>query len=208
MLLERQERLQREAEGVLSELDLPALLSRAGRVELIGSVASGLMIWRDLDISIFVAPDRHRRVAEILGTLLADPRVLDVHYANETGARSPSGGTHDQRYYAVLRYLPPGGETWKIDLSFWIDSGPRGEFLDGAALRARLTSETRLAILRIKDEWHRLDSYPDQIGGIDVYDAVLNHGVRTPGEFDAYLRARNLPTHPDRSAKGKIDTTS
>jgi hypothetical protein len=38
----------------------------------------------------------------------------------------------------------------------------------------------------IKDHWYRLDSYPDIVSGVDVYDAVLNHGVRTVAEFRAH----------------------
>lgn len=190
-LLKRQQDLQDEAQRVMAELDLATVLSRAGRVEMIGSFASGLMVWRDLDISIYV--ETSAGVADALRELIANPSVLDVHYANETGDRSPSG-VHDQRFYAVVQYLAADGELWKIDLSFWTDTGPRGGFSDAAALRARLTDETRLTILRIKDEWQRLDSYPSEVGGIDVYDAVLNHGNRTPDEFNSYLRERGLPT--------------
>jgi hypothetical protein len=57
-------------------------------------------------------------------------------------------------------------------------------------MQRRLTDETRLAILWIKDVWHRRPTYPYEVGGVDVYDAVLEHGVRTPDEFAAHLRAR------------------
>jgi len=190
-LLARQERLQQEAHEVMTELDLPAMLGRVGRVEVIGSAASGLMVWRDLDISVYTdsAADR---VAAAMRDLVANPAVLDLHYANETGSRSPSGGTHDQRYYAVVQYLSRGGERWKIDLSLWIDTGPRGEFSSAERLRDRLTDETRIAILRIKDDWHRHQDYPDKIGGIDIYDAVLNHSVRTAEQFGIYVSERHL----------------
>jgi hypothetical protein len=52
----------------------------------------------------------------------------------------------------------------------------------------------RIAILWIKDVWHRMPSYPDQVSGMDIYDAVLEHGVRTPEQFGRYLRQRGLPT--------------
>jgi hypothetical protein len=59
-------------------------------------------------------------------------------------------------------------------------------------LRGRLTDETRLAILWIKDVWHRLPAYPEAVSRVDVH-AVLAHGVRTPEEFAASLRQRGLP---------------
>ncbi len=55
-------------------------------------------------------------------------------------------------------------------------------------LAASLTDEQRLTILRIKEVWHRRPEYPGEVGGIDVYTAVLDHGVRTPEQFGAWLR--------------------
>lgn len=51
-----------------------------------------------------------------------------------------------------------------------------------------------MAILRLKDFWHRLPHYPDVVSAWEIYDAVLNHGVRTLDELDAFFAARGLPT--------------
>ena len=51
-LLRRQDALQAEARRVVAELDLVPLLSRAGRVEQVGSSVSGLMVWRDIDFTV------------------------------------------------------------------------------------------------------------------------------------------------------------
>jgi hypothetical protein len=48
-------------------------------------------------------------------------------------------------------------------------------------------------VLRIKDVWHRLPAYPDQVGGLEIYTAVLDDGVRTPEQFAAWLTERGLP---------------
>jgi hypothetical protein len=186
-LLRHQNDLQAEADQVSVDLGLEVVLGQVGRVVPIGSAASGLMVWRYLDLSIYcTGAEPGRDVANALRDLLADPRLLEAEYRNEVGPRSPSGGSHDQRYYAVLHYLAAEDREWKIDLSFWTNAGPRGEFIDAARVRERLTDETRVAILWIKDVWHRLDSYPYEVGGMEVYDAVLNHGVRTPAEFATF----------------------
>ncbi|MCS7475979.1 hypothetical protein ACFFQW_08270 [Umezawaea endophytica] len=177
-LLVRQEQLQREAERVVGDLDLMALLGRIGRVQVIGSAASGLMVWRDLDISVYTSAGRGE-VADVVRELVAHPEVVDLHFV---GPHTPSGLAKDWRYYAVVHY-----RDWKIDLSLWTSTGPSGGFSDAVALRDRLDDETRLAILTIKDHWCRLDEYPDVVSGVDVYDAVLNHGVRTVDEFRARL---------------------
>jgi hypothetical protein len=55
------------------------------------------------------------------------------------------------------------------------------------------TNETKLAILWIKDVWSHLPTYPYQVGGTDIYDAVLEHRVRTPEQFRVYLLERGMP---------------
>jgi hypothetical protein len=193
-LLARQDALQVEAVVVVAELDLPALLVRAGRVEQIGSSVSGLMVWRDLDFNI-VAPALARDdLVATIAPLLTDVRVFDLHFQDEVGPRNFSGDPHDDRYYVVFRYRAASGEEWKIDLSFWLADAPRGQLAHLDYLRRTLTDETRLAILALKDLWHRLPAYPYTVGGYEIYDAVLEHGVRTPDDLDAYLRARGLPT--------------
>ena len=47
-------------------------------------------------------------------------------------------------------------------------------------------------MLRIKDVWFRLPSYPDQIGGSEIYAAVIDDNVRTPEEFRRWLVDREL----------------
>ena len=41
--------------------------------------------------------------------------------------------------------------------------------------------------------WHRLPAYRHRVLSVDIYDAVLEQGVRTPAEFDVYLVARGKP---------------
>jgi hypothetical protein len=40
--------------------------------------------------------------------------------------------------------------------------------------------------------WFRLPSYPDQIGGQQIYNAVSKDGVRTTEEFRSWLADREL----------------
>ena len=34
-------------------------------------------------------------------------------------------------------------------------------------------------MLRIKDDWHRRPAYPHHVGGLEIYTAVIEDGVRT-----------------------------
>src|SRR5919107_2709178 len=96
------------------------------------------------------------------------------------------------RYYFVARHQTEAGDEWKIDVSLWSPEAPPGPLAHPQELRKRLTPETRLAILWIKDGWHRAPPYPDRVSGMDVYEAVLEHGVRTPQQFGKHLRRRGL----------------
>jgi len=48
-------------------------------------------------------------------------------------------------------------------------------------------------LLRIKDVWHRLPSYPEQVSGWEIYTAVLRDGVRTSEQFGRWLAMNGFP---------------
>jgi hypothetical protein len=192
-LLSRAEALQTEAGEVMRRLDVMTMLAVLGHPEQIGSSVSGLMVWRDIDIIVRCQDVTLERVWDALRPLLTNPRVTRVSYSNETGVRSPTGDPADQRFYFVIHYEIARGAEWKIDISLWTSDAPRSHLAQLAELERRLTGETTLAILWIKDVWHRLPAYPYEVGGMEVYDAVLEHGARSPDDFDTYLRERGLP---------------
>jgi len=193
-LLQRQHLLQAEARQVLADLALIPYLSRLGHAEHVGSSVSGLMVWRDLDVGARCPHPSADRVFETLRPIMTHPRVHEMLYREETGPRSPSGQPQDQRYYFVIRYTTAAGHRWKIDISVWLTDAPRHQLRHLDYLARHLTDETRLAILWIKDVWHRLPTYPDEVSGTDIYTAVLDHGVRTPAQFATYLQERGLPS--------------
>ena len=192
-LLRRQVALQAEAHQLIVHLDLFTMLSQAGKPEQIGSSVSGLMVWRDIDFNVLCSHRSLRTVFETMQPLLTHPRVTKLHYLNESEGHTPAELQGDERYYFVTYYETEAGPEWKIDISFWLSEKPRTQLAHLEYLSKRLTEETRLAILWIKDIWHRFPSYPYQVGGIDIYDAVLEHGVRTPAQFKMYLLERGMP---------------
>lgn len=191
-LLRRQDALQAEAARAIAELDLMSLVARAGRAESIGSLVSGLMVWRDIDL-VVVSPELSVNGAwEVMWPIISRPEITRVSYANESGHLNASGRSNDDRHYFVIHYETADRDDWKIDITFWLTEGRRDQRDRALALHG-LPRESRISILWLKDVWHRLPTYPYRVGGVDIYDAVLEHGVRTPEEFDAYLRRRGLP---------------
>jgi len=177
-LLLRQAGLQRDAATFVRELGLIEMLGRAGRVLQLGSAVTGLMVWRDVDFGVDAPGLAADAAWETMRPVL--PRCSSLHYTDDH---------EERRHYFVMRI-----EGWKVDVSLWFAGMPPAVEAFQAELATRLTQESRLAILRLKDFWHRLPHYPEIVGAWEIYDAVLNHEVRTLDELDAFLAARRLPT--------------
>ncbi len=192
LLLQRQDMLQNEAQTVVKELDLVRLLSQAGIAKVHGSSVLGLMTWRDIDISVSSPHLKVEHAYEVMMPLLTHPRVKQARYHNESG-RFRLGELPEERYFFMVMY-DYGSETdWKIDISFWLGEDVHAEPVYDM-LEQKLTPETRVAILYIKDVWWQQPSYRQEVSSVDIYDAVLLHGIRTLDQFDQYLSERGKPT--------------
>lgn len=188
----RQAALQAETADVLAGLDLAVIVADIGPMLLTGSYVSGLMCWPEVDIMVHVgAGFSPRDVLRLLQNVVDRPGVLGFDYRDERGRRSPTGTARDERYHVPI-VLSRNDQTWRIDLTLWLNDPHTNLTAWHENLRDTVTTEQRATILRIKDVWHRLPSYPDQVGGIQIYTAVLDDGVRTPQEFAAWLD-KNMP---------------
>ena len=196
-LLQRQAALQSEARQLANELNIVQLLEQAGAVVEHGSSVTGLMVWPDLDFGVTSPGLTPVKAFEIMQPLLTNPRTTMARYTNETGSRSFSGHARDERLFFMIYVARADERTWKIDIPFWLYPESRGEQQYMQSITSRLTPESRLAILWLKDIWHISPVYPVAVGSVDIYAAVLEHGVRTPDEFDAHLRTQGKPTRAE-----------
>jgi hypothetical protein len=101
-----------------------------------------------------------------------------------------TGEVRDERYHVTLTVELAG--RWQIDLTLWRHDLHRNVTRWHEELRELITAEQRIAVLRIKDHWHRQPAYPDSVGGLDIYTAVIDDEVRTLDEFSAWLAGRGL----------------
>jgi len=85
------------------------------------------------------------------------------------------------------------GRPWQIDVTLWLHDLHANVTRWHEELRERITAGQRIAVLRIKDDWHRRSAYPHQVGGPQIYTAVLHDQARTPAQFVAWLARRDLP---------------
>jgi hypothetical protein len=192
-LLARQAALQAEAGQVLAVLNLDALFADVGPVLVVGSYVSGLMCWRDLDVCLLAGVEfSPADVLELLKRVVDLPGFVGFTYRDERGQRSPTGAARDERYHVPFD-LDAGQGRWRIDLSVFLRDLHRHVASWHEQLRDTITDQQRLAVLRIKDVWHRLPSYPEQVSGWEIYTAVLRDGVGGPEQFHGWLAANGFP---------------
>lgn len=196
-LLKNQNRLQSEAQEILDKLELMQLLEKYGEAEVIGSVALGLMTWRDIDIEVVCKELKREDLAELVSELIKKPlRRIDFGVADNR----PRFGTHSKipkSLYIGMKYYGddiPDGEllssnplVWKLDLHFLLKEDARGREKT-RQLKQKLTEEKRRTILEIKDQIASNPKYRKQIFSMDIYEAVLDYGIKDLEGFKEYLR--------------------
>jgi hypothetical protein len=185
-LLARQAALQEQGRELLARLNLDALVADVGPWLVTGSFVSGLMSWREIDVMVLAGRDfPPRDVMGLMARVVTRPGVTGLEYRDERGTRCVTDQVRDERYHVTLTVEDP--DRWRIDLTLWLHDLHRNVTRWHEELRERITAEERLAVLRIKDHWHRQPAYPDRVGGLDIYTAVMDDGIRTLAEFAAWL---------------------
>ncbi|MFH1058509.1 MAG: hypothetical protein V1797_07510 [Pseudomonadota bacterium] len=184
-VLARSQARRDEAMGILAELGLMQAWAEYGRPVLVGAVAHDLVWGRDIDMEVYCPRLRISDGFAVLSQASqASQRVVSAQFGNFLAEA-------DQALYWQLKYRLGGGEEWKVDMwSAAEDYGlPRGESLL-EPLRAALTPETRLAILRLKQA-REAGGGPDCLS-IDLYRAVVRDGVRQPEELRNWLASNEV----------------
>jgi hypothetical protein len=192
-LLERQDLLQAEARAVLTDLDLFALLRRVGVPVHTGSSALGLMVRRDIDVTTVCPSLDVTPVFELARSLAQHPRVRRLTFRNDAG-QWRTGDEYPDGLYWLVEYVTDAEAVWTLDLWFLAEGTTQHDLEHMVkTLPGRLDDEKRAAIVRIKSA---VGDRPEaeRVAGYTVYVAVLDHGIRTPEEFERYLDRRE-PRH-------------
>jgi hypothetical protein len=181
-LLEQQQALQEEAAAVLADLELLPLLQQVGRPVQVGSVALGLMVARDIDLTVLCAELETAAIFSVLAPLAAHPRVRELRFRDDTGHWNVDPNYPDGLYWGP-RYRSEAGTDWELDLWFIHEDSRQFDLEHLESLPPKLTPEAREAILQIKDSCLGRPWY----SSFAIYTAVLDHGVRTHQEYRAYV---------------------
>lgn len=193
-LFEAQLRLQGEADEVVRALRLDEILSRVGRPVRVGSSAMGLMVRRDIDITV-ICPKIDMRAFEeftAIGALLmrSSDLIAEVRFRNDSGTWNREPDKYPDGLYLWLSVQTPKQENWTVDI--WLVDQPerQPDIAHLQSLMPRLTQEHREAILTIKAALAKGPPHSSPVTSADVYEAVVDHGTRTLSEFGAWQRSR------------------
>lgn len=187
----RQDALQVEASVVHDDLGL-GRLARWGEPVRVGSAALGLMVRRDLDVTVVCArldAATAEGVAVLGAEMFRHPRVRSVQLRDDT-ERWNTDPAYPDGIYLGLRYRTVDQHDWSLDVWFIDEPDRQPDLAHLRTIPPRLTEETRRAILTIKQASVDTPSPGPTVSGHEVSTAVLDDGVRTPAEFWSWRAAR------------------
>ncbi len=196
---QREVELQAEAQTVLDDLHLLSVLQTWGEPHLVGSMAMGLMVCRDIDFNVLVAhvgADTLRAAYAAMTPVVVHPRVSRLRYASQLGQFNPDGSPVEEGFYCGIHYRAETREPWKTDV--WTLVPPRPEIALRDQITRELSAEMRAAILALKREVQQDARYA--AAGVQsryVYHAALE-GIRTWAQFQHWLAHHGFPSIPTR----------
>lgn len=190
---ERAAGLRREALALLDSADVLGRIERAaGRVELVGSAALDLMVWRDVDLCTALAPDEGPRLLALGHELAAawagiGSPVIRASFHDEY--RRPGSG-YGEGLYPGLRVLHgPQRAPWKLDLWAWEPARLEAKLTEHRRLASALARVDRELVLALKEAVLRRPDYRDTLTALDVYRFVIAGEGRTVEELERFLAA-------------------
>jgi len=190
-LLTQANQLQQKAKLILDDLGLIKILKEISEPKIVGSVAYGLMIIKDIDIHAYVKEYDIKKILNLIPKLALLATIRKVQFSNYREFRKDwrkdrVGFPHG--YYIGLRSVQRSDE-WKIDI--WFIKENEDKSFNDSRLK-NLSKEQRETILKLKNLWLTKDGYRDGVLSVDFYKAVLDFGVKTEKDFEYYLKTKKL----------------
>jgi len=180
------ERLKKEADMLLLKTEVLNLLSEYGGVQLTGSYKYNLMTWPDIDICLEIKSLKREMVFEIGQRLSAIPNVGTMYFRDEFVLRT--AGNPLAMFWCVEIFEGP--TKWKIDVLISNPEEVKRVISIGENIFRNLNEENRRTILEIKSQLSSSPDYRIKFRSTDIYDAVLQHGVKNLEEWNEWISKR------------------
>jgi hypothetical protein len=180
------EALHAEADHLLAT-GLLEILTEYGEINIVGSYALRLMAWRDLDIHLVRGHIERKSFFELGGRIANLLSPHRMHYRDQTIISTE--GLPAGLYWGVYLGDERDG-AWKIDIWMTDSNDFRATRQYTERINRRLSVANRRTIIDIKTACWRHPQYRKGFSSVDIYDAVLDHGIRSIDEFWNFLRSR------------------
>lgn len=192
-VIETQDALRKEADVILSKLNLLEFLSKFGNAKVVGSYALGLMTWKDIDIDLAVDELKEEDYFQTVQYLFSNPEIKRLVLSDNRNLSEnlKMQGIPESMYLGVFAKAEDGDE-WKMDVRFVKDSLVRAEkYIE--EIKSQLDNEKREIILEIKSAVCEHPKYINkEIFGVDIYNTVLNGSVKNIDDFKKYLSDKGI----------------
>jgi hypothetical protein len=179
-ILNHSQAIKNEADELLRKYKVVEIIEKFGQVKFTGSYALNLMYKKDIDISLIndnLSVQDFTRLGKELIDNLNSPSV----YYRNTRITPVDKRPENSLYWGIRT------SDWFIDL--WAMSREvykRAEkYIE--EIKSKLTKKNRLIILQLKSEFLVNKTYGTNFGSRELYDAVLNHKVKSSKQFNLYL---------------------
>ena len=175
-LLAFSENRQRRAWDIVRRLRLMEIWADAGaEAHVVGSLAMGLMMThRDIDLHVYSSPLTVDGSFAAMARLAEDAAVKKIECRNLLNTDEACIEWH-------AWYDDEHDGEWQIDIIHILKGSRYDGYFERMAerVKAALTDDMRLAILRLKAETPE----SEHVMGVEYYQAVLRDGVRTMPDF-------------------------
>lgn len=186
-LLRNQEKLQREAKEVIEKLNLVKILSQYGKVNVVGSLRYGLMVWRDIDIDLVLENEiLEINYWKIVKKLFSNKKIQSMTLSDN---RKIEDKNRPKSLYIGIKYLDNEENIWKIDIRLSNENDLNTGKIENL-INEKITSKNRVTILEIKSQVCDNPKYHKEFSSVDIYEAVLISGVKNLEEFTNFLKLK------------------
>jgi hypothetical protein len=179
-LVSQQNKLQKEGNDILEKLQLLQFLSKYGKPIITGSLATGLMTWRDIDIELVDETKSLQNLFDTVKYLFEIENIKNIQLNNNIGGKTRAN--NPDGLYLGFQYQDK--ELWKIDVWFIHNDQQHSGKDDLEWLNKNIDDDKRKSILIIKNELAAHPKYRKTIFSTDIYDAVFKDNISS---YDGFI---------------------
>jgi hypothetical protein len=175
-----------EANRILHSYSLLRIMEKYGSPFVTGSYVLGLMTWRDLDINLDTADMTEKAFFQMGGEIAAALKPWRMSFRNELLGKTP--GLPLGFYFGVHTRILGDSKDWKIDIWSMNTEQINQVKQEFSELQTEINTTNRMMILEIKNQLCHHPEFLVGIHSLDIYNAVLKHGINTVEQFSRWIK--------------------